>query len=75
LLPPATVQTAQGAEHRGRARLELDEDCCLEFGTGFEDVMELTAAAAPRMTRAETASATERVLLAMNFVDEHPGFG
>jgi len=53
--------------------LDVDEDCWLEFCFGFEDIMELTPTAAPRMTRAETASATERVLLVMNFVDDHIG--
>jgi hypothetical protein len=73
LLPPALVQTAHGARHGGGATLlpDVDEDCWLEFSLVFEDIMELTAAAAPRMTRAKTASATEKVLLVMNFVDYH----
>jgi hypothetical protein len=75
LLPPALVQTAHGAEHGGAALLlDVDEDCWLEFGVEFEDMIELMAAAAPRMTIAETASTTERVLLVMNLVDYHTRF-
>jgi len=35
---------------------------------GFDDIRELTAAAAPTMTRAEIASVIERVLFVINLV-------
>lgn len=52
-----------------------DEDCCPELDAERVNMMELTATAVPRMTRAETASEIERALLVITFVAYRTRFG
>jgi hypothetical protein len=53
---------------------DVGKDFSPGLGTGFDDTMELTAAAAPIMARAEIASVTERVLLVISFVASRTRF-